>query len=135
MLKFSPKLESYTRALSTSSFSTALVVSFCGWLQAQMHSALIHSARSYAACQMTTAHQRHPSPVPLVLETRSTQTTTHLGDIIQTVSRILSMLMYSQWYGLYLHPSSCQKEISVLALFFTTKLQRTTNEAISKEMQ
>ena len=36
---------------------------------------------------ITTAHQRHPSSVPLVLETRSTQTITHLVDIIQTVSR------------------------------------------------
>lgn len=34
MLKLSPKLESYTRALSTSSSMTAFVVSFRGWLQA-----------------------------------------------------------------------------------------------------
>ena len=58
-----------------------------------MHSALIQITRSYAACHMTTAHQRRPSLVPLVLQARYTQTTTHLVDIIQTVSRILSKLM------------------------------------------
>ena len=34
LLKFSPKLESYTATLSTSSFMTALIVSFCGRLRA-----------------------------------------------------------------------------------------------------
>ena len=34
LLKFSPKLESYTVTLSTSSSLTALIVSFCGWLRA-----------------------------------------------------------------------------------------------------
>ena len=86
-LNTSPKLRAYTPTLSTMSFSWALIVSFCGSLRAQMHSALIDTMRSYAACHMTTAHQRHPSSVPLVLETRSTQTTTHLVDIIQTASQ------------------------------------------------
>ena len=57
-----------------------------------MHSALIQTMRSYAACHLTTAHQRHPTVVPLVLYARSTQTTTHLVDIIQTVSRTNSIL-------------------------------------------
>src|SRR3989344_1672338 len=52
-----------------------------------MHSALIQMTRSYAACHLTTASQRRPSLVPLVLQARYTQTTTHLVDIIQTVSR------------------------------------------------
>ena len=54
-----------------------------------MLSALIDTARSCAACYITTAHQRRPSIVPLVLDTRSTQTLTHLVDIKQTVSRTL----------------------------------------------
>ena len=70
-----------------------------------MHSALIRTVRSYAACHMTTAHQRHPISVPLVLEDRSTQTTTHLVDIIQTVSRYLLKAYDFALYGLYLHPS------------------------------
>ena len=104
MLKFSANLESYTRALSTQSSSAALIVSFCDWLRAQMHSALIHIVRGYAACRMTTAHQRHPISVPLVLEDCSTQTITHLVDIIQTVSRILFKTYLFVLYGLYHHP-------------------------------
>ena len=89
-----------------------------------MHSALIRTVRSYAACHMTTAHQRHPSLVPLVLQARSTQTTTHLVDIIQTVSRILLNTYDFVLYGLYLHPS-LKKGISVLAvhLINVTQLQ------------
>lgn len=34
LLKFSSELESYTATLSMLSFTTALVVSFCGWLRA-----------------------------------------------------------------------------------------------------
>src|SRR3989344_1049475 len=65
-----------------------------------MHSALIQITRSYAACHMTTAHQRRPSLVPLVLQARYTQTTTHLVDIIQTVSRNLkqSLLFCFEMY-------------------------------------
>jgi hypothetical protein len=79
-----------------------------------MHSALIHLVRSYAACQLTTAHQRHPGLVPLVLETCSTQTITHLVDIIQTVSR---MLFQSFHNGMDYTFILCllSKEISVLA--------------------
>ncbi len=62
-----------------------------------MLSALIHIMRSYAACQMTTAHQRHPSTVPLVLDACSTQTTTRLVDIIQTVSRMLFQSFELAW--------------------------------------
>ena len=54
-----------------------------------MLSALIHTVRSWAACYITTADQRHPRTVPLVLRPRSIQTTTRLVDIIQTVSRML----------------------------------------------
>ena len=68
-----------------------------------MLSGLIDTMRSCAACQLTTAHQRHPSTVPLVLDTRSTQTTTRLVDIIQTVSRILLNDYVFSLYGLYLH--------------------------------
>ncbi len=70
-----------------------------------MHSALIHVVRSYAACRMTTAHQRHPTSVPLVLEDCFTQTITHLVDIIQTVSRILINNYLFLLYGLYHHPN------------------------------
>ena len=87
-----------------------------------MPSALMRSVRSYAACHMTTAHQRHPNLVPLVLQVRSTQTTTHLVDIIQTVSRILLKAYDFALYGLYLHPASL-REIGVLALCLITKLQ------------
>ncbi len=52
---------------------------------------------------ITTAHQRPPSIVPLVLDTRSTQSTTHLVDIKQTVSRILLNAYFFALYGLYLH--------------------------------
>ena len=69
-----------------------------------MHSALISSVRGYAACHVTTAHQRLPNLVPLVLQVRSTQTTTHLVDIIQTVSRYLLKAYDFALYGLYLHP-------------------------------
>ena len=75
-----------------------------------MHSALIHSARSYAACHMTTAHQRRPSLVPLVLQARYTQTTTHLVDIIQTDSRMLIEDYFISLHGLYLHPFDVLKK-------------------------
>ena len=77
--------------------------------------------RSYAARQMTTAHQRHPILVPLVLQDCSTQTTTHLVDIIQTVSRYLINNYLFLLLGLYHHPLFNTMAISVLALPFTAK--------------
>jgi hypothetical protein len=88
-----------------------------------MHSALIQITRSYAACHMTTAHQRRPSLVPLVLQARYTQTTTHLVDIIQTVSRMLFKVYFFALHGLYLHPISISRKI-VLATFFELGDQR-----------
>src|SRR3990167_2029277 len=93
-----------------------------------MLSALIHTMRSYAACQLTTAHQRRPIPVPLVLEDRSTQTTTHLVDIIQTVSRYLLKAYDFALYGLYLHPLIFCSLRSVLISAHFIRSKRAVND-------
>jgi hypothetical protein len=89
-----------------------------------MHSALIHTTRSYAACHMTTAHQRRPNPVPLVLEIRSTHSTTHLVDIIQTVSRFNSLIIYFQCldYTFILFHLLTSFDIDMLAHFIRSQL-------------
>lgn len=72
--------------------------------------------RSCAACHMTTAHQRHPGIVPLVLDTRSTQTTAPLVDIKQTVSRIL---LHAYFFAMvWTIPSSSFEEIDVLTMYY-----------------
>ena len=97
-----------------------------------MLSALIDTLRSCAACHMTTAHQRQPSIVPLVLDTRSTQSTTRLVDIKQTVSRIL---LHPYFFGMVWtipssHFAARDRRISRLSLLLT---YRTWRVLFSKE--
>ena len=67
---------------------------------------------------ITTAHQRPPSIVPLVLDTRSTQSTTHLVDIKQTVSRIFIhyLLLCNVWTIPSSHPMMRDRRLNRVIL-------------------